>query len=134
MERDVALAVVGVTAVLVFSVPAVGGDSSGTGSFSSTRTVGASAVRLVVEPALVGDNSIEAEFTTASGRPRSVDVAVFEIATASVPGRRVPVDLGNGTVATAGRVSFGVAGRWTVVVRTVADGTSETATFEVEIR
>ena len=135
MERDVALAVIAVTSVLVFSAPAIDYATAATSDgYDVTRTTGDSAVRLELSPALVGDNSIRLSFADGAGRPQAVDAAVVDISTAGIPPRKVPLELGDGRSASASLVAFGTAGTWTVTVRTVALGLSRTTRFVVRIR
>ena len=130
LEALLGLAVVGVTAGLVFTIPAADARPR---VYSSTAATAAGRIRLVVTPARVGVNDLRLSFLTSGGAARPVDATEVSVGTDTIPSRKLSVNLDDPSHVTVTGASFGTPGTWQVIVVTVTRGVSDTSTFEVAI-
>ena len=131
MEVLAAVAVLGMTAALVGTVPArtVGGEV-----FSATIAAPSGTINVTVDPASPGANVMHLYFFDASGAPAAVDAAEATVALGDVPPRRVVLYPITASHFTAQAFSLPTAGLWTFALSTVSRGARTQTEFEVLIR
>jgi copper transport protein len=131
-EVLVAVAVLGVTAVLVNTPP---GRDQLDRPVDASATVDDSTLRVIVDPARAGTNDVHLYFFDAAGTtPLAVDAVEATVATGDLPPRRLDISPVTSSHVSAYGTVLASPGRWTLQVTAVRVGVPTTYTIEVQIR
>ena len=122
--------VVGLTGVLVASTPA---RDAYRPVLVAEYTQGELKTELRITPARVGLNDIRIRFLASDGSRRDVNAVTIRVSSSTVPERKVPLTIVNGSEVRATGVSFGVPGTWKILISTLSETGSDSASFEVDL-
>lgn len=130
IELVMGLIVVGLTGVLVASTPA---RDAYRPVLVAEYTQGELKTELRITPARVGLNDIRIRFLASDGSRRDVNAVTIRVSSSTVPERKVPLTIVNGSEVRATGVSFGVPGTWKILISTLSETGSDSASFEVDL-
>ncbi len=139
LEALLGIVVIGITAGLIFTAPAV---DTAPRKYSVTQTTPSGLIRLDVSLARVGANNLRLTFLGADGRLRAVDNVQVDVGTDSIAPRRLTTAIDDASHWTVSGASLAAPGKWMVtIVATHSEGfgdaaneVSETTRFEVMLK